>query len=43
MIVFLSDHGDFVGEYGLLRKGPELPEPLVRIPLVFAGPGIRAA
>jgi arylsulfatase A-like enzyme len=41
IIVFLSDHGDFVGEYGLLRKGPELPEPLVRIPLQFAGPGIR--
>jgi arylsulfatase A-like enzyme len=41
IIVFLSDHGDFVGEYGLMRKGPELPEGLVRIPLQFAGPGIR--
>jgi len=40
IIVFLSDHGDFVGEYGLLRKGPEMPEPLVRIPLQFNGPGI---
>lgn len=40
LIVFLSDHGDFVGEYGLLRKGPELPEPLVRIPLIFVGPWI---
>ncbi|MCX6377370.1 MAG: sulfatase-like hydrolase/transferase, partial [Armatimonadetes bacterium] len=40
LIVLLSDHGDFVGEYGLLRKGPELPEPLVRIPLQLTGPGI---
>ena len=40
IVVFLSDHGDFVGEYGLLRKGPELPEALTRIPLLFAGPGI---
>lgn len=41
LVVFLSDHGDFIGEYGLLRKGPELPEVLVRIPLLFLGPGIR--
>ena len=42
IILFLSDHGDFVGEYGLLRKGPELPEPLARIPFSVTGPGIRA-
>jgi arylsulfatase A-like enzyme len=40
VVVFLSDHGDFVGEYGLLRKGPELPDVLTRIPMSFAGPGI---
>jgi arylsulfatase A-like enzyme len=43
IIVFLSDHGDFVGEYGLIKKGPELPDILLRIPLLFAGPGIRAS
>ncbi|MHC4562017.1 MAG: sulfatase family protein [Planctomycetota bacterium] len=42
IIVFTSDHGDFVGEYGLLKKGPELPECLTRIPLQFTGPGIVA-
>lgn len=42
IIVFLSDHGDFVGEYGLMRKGPELPEVLTRIPMQFTGPGIVA-
>ena len=40
IIVFVSDHGDFVGEYGLMRKGAGLSEPLVRIPMQFAGPGI---
>lgn len=40
LLVVLSDHGDFMGEYGLLRKGPELSEPLVRIPLIFSGAGI---
>jgi len=40
LIIFLSDHGDFMGEYGLLRKGVEVPELLVRIPLLFYGPDI---
>ena len=41
-LVFLSDHGDFVGEYGLVRKGPELPEVLTRIPFSWRGPGVAA-
>ncbi len=43
IFVCLSDHGDFVGEYGLVRKGPELPEVLTRIPMLFVGPGISAS
>ncbi|UQZ81168.1 Arylsulfatase [Paenibacillus konkukensis] len=42
VIVFLSDHGDFTGEYGLIKKGPGLPDILLRIPLLFTGPGIVA-
>lgn len=42
IILFLSDHGDFVGEYGLVRKGPEMPECLMRIPMIWVGPGIIA-
>lgn len=38
----MSDHGDFVGEYGLMRKGPEMPEVLMRIPLFFIGPNVKA-
>ncbi|MEM7538411.1 MAG: sulfatase-like hydrolase/transferase [Chloroflexota bacterium] len=40
IIIFLSDHGDFVGEYGLMRKGPNLPEALSRIPFIVTGPGV---
>lgn len=35
-----SDHGDYAGEYGLVRKGAELPEVLTRVPLVVNGPGV---
>lgn len=42
VVIYLSDHGDFVGEYGLIRKGPDLPDILCRIPMVWRGPGIRA-
>ncbi|MDD9955283.1 MAG: sulfatase-like hydrolase/transferase [Anaerolineaceae bacterium] len=42
ILFFLSDHGDYVGEYGLVRKGAELPEVLVRIPFQVCGPGILA-
>ena len=42
LIVFLSDHGDYAGDYGLQRKGVGLPECLVRVPLAWVGPGIQS-
>ena len=42
IVVFVSDHGDFVGEYGLIRKGPDLPDVLARVPMIWRGPGIKA-
>ncbi|MBI3280664.1 MAG: sulfatase-like hydrolase/transferase [Acidobacteria bacterium] len=42
IIVFLSDHGDFFCDYGLERKGVELPEVLTRIPMVWSGGGIKS-
>jgi arylsulfatase A-like enzyme len=42
LVVFVSDHGDYVGEYGLIRKGAALPEVLTRIPFIWRGPGIKA-
>ena len=42
IIVFVADHGDFVGEYGMQRKGAGMPEVLMRIPMQITGPGVRA-
>ncbi len=41
IFVILSDHGDYVGEYGLIRKGAGLSECLTRIPMVWAGYGVK--
>ena len=40
LLVFLADHGDYAGDYGLQRKGAGRPECLMRVPLVFNGPGV---
>jgi len=42
IVVYLADHGDYLTDYGLMRKGVELPECLTRIPMVWAGRGVRA-
>jgi arylsulfatase A-like enzyme len=39
IFIFVLDHGDLAGEYGMLRKGLELSEFLVRVPMIFAGYG----
>lgn len=41
VVVYLSDHGDYAGEYGLMRKGVDLPECLVNIPMVWHVPGLK--
>ncbi|MFG1625124.1 sulfatase-like hydrolase/transferase [Kribbella sp. NPDC049227] len=40
LTIVLADHGDYVGEYGLQRKGAGLSEFLMRIPLIIAGDGV---
>jgi arylsulfatase A-like enzyme len=42
VMALTADHGDFVGEYGLLRKGAEISDILARVPLVVAGDDIRS-
>ncbi|MCL4319468.1 MAG: sulfatase-like hydrolase/transferase [Firmicutes bacterium] len=39
VIVFSSDHGELLGDHGLLFKGPFLYEPLTRIPCLIRVPG----
>ena len=39
VIVFLSDHGDMMGDHGLLWKGPFTFQGCIRIPTIVAAPG----
>ncbi len=39
VIIFTSDHGESLGDHGLLQKGCRFYEGLVRIPLIFSWPG----
>ena len=39
MIIFMSDHGEMLGDHGLLLKGCRFYEGLVRVPLIFSWPG----
>ncbi len=40
IIVFTSDHGDFMGEYRMVRKGMFHYDALVHIPFIIYAPGI---
>ena len=42
LFVFTSDHGDCLGDHGLVYKFATHYDPVVRVPLVFAGPGVAA-
>ena len=39
VIVFSSDHGEMLGDHGLLLKGCRFYEGLVRVPLILSWPG----
>ena len=40
IIIFTSDHGEALGDHGLVQKGCRFYEGLVRVPLIIAGPDI---
>jgi arylsulfatase A-like enzyme len=42
VIVFTSDHGELLGDHGLLRKGPPPYRQLLQVPFIVAGPGVRS-
>lgn len=42
IIIFTSDHGEWLGDHGLLLKGPMLYDGLLRVPLVMSGPDVPA-
>ncbi len=39
MVVFMSDHGEALGDHGLMYKGCRFYEGLVRVPLIVSCPG----
>ncbi|MBV7332958.1 sulfatase-like hydrolase/transferase [Chloroflexi bacterium TSY] len=39
VVIFMSDHGEALGDHGLLLKGCRFYEGLVRVPLIFSWPG----
>jgi arylsulfatase A-like enzyme len=40
LVVFTADHGDWLGDHGLLLKGPMPYEGLLRVPCIMRGPGL---
>lgn len=38
VIIFTSDHGEMLGDHGLIQKGCRFYEGLVRVPLIFSYP-----
>ena len=42
IVVYSSDHGDWLGDHGLILKGPMHYDGLLKVPLLMRGPGIAA-
>jgi arylsulfatase A-like enzyme len=40
IIVFMSDHGEMLGDHGIYLKGPYFYEQAVRVPLIVSYPGV---
>lgn len=43
LVIFMSDHGELLGDHGMYLKGPHFYEPSVRVPLIASWPGVVAA
>ena len=42
LVLYTSDHGDWLGDHGLILKGPMHYEGLLRVGMIARGPGIPA-
>jgi len=40
IVIYTSDHGDWLGDHGLLLKGPMMYEGLLRVGCIVKGPGV---
>jgi arylsulfatase A-like enzyme len=43
IVIFTTDHGDFLGDHRLLLKGPAHYEGITHVPFIWAEPGTRPA
>jgi arylsulfatase A-like enzyme len=43
LVIFTSDHGEMLGDHGMLLKGPMMFEGAVRVPLIMRWPGVLPA
>ncbi|MGB6536965.1 MAG: sulfatase-like hydrolase/transferase [Xanthobacteraceae bacterium] len=43
IVIFTTDHGDYLGDHRLLLKGPAHYEGITHVPFIWAEPGERAA
>ncbi len=39
LVIFMSDHGEMLGDHGIYLKGPYFYEPAVHVPLIMSMPG----
>lgn len=42
LVIFMSDHGEMLGDHGIYLKGPYFYEPLIRVPLMMSWPDVIA-
>ncbi len=42
IVIYISDHGDWLGDHGLILKGPMHYDGLLRVPMIIRGPGVPA-
>jgi arylsulfatase A-like enzyme len=42
IVIYISDHGDWLGDHGLILKGPMHYDGLLRVPMIMRGPGVPA-
>ncbi len=43
VVIFMSDHGEMLGDHGIYLKGPYFYEPAIHVPLIISQPGRIAA
>ena len=43
IVIFTSDHGDWMGDHGIMQKGPLHYQGLIRVPFVWSDPGAGEA